>query len=99
MVPSKILESNKNCTMKKIIKWFMNSWKSETPKLWKSARNAAAFITIAVPTLAGISTTVPNITVPSWFTEYAWYLMAVSGLLTLYAGTRTKKATSDEGTV
>lgn len=77
--------------MKKLIRRFKKAWKTETPRIWKAVRDAAAFVTIAVPSLAGISATVPNIDVPGWFTKIAWYIMGLAGLITLYAGTRTKK--------
>jgi len=82
--------------MKKLFKRFKNAWRAETPKLWKALRNLAGFVTIVVPFMAGISGTIPNITVPTWFTQYSWYLMAGAGLITLFAGTRQKKTTKDE---
>ena len=82
--------------MKKLLERFLNAWNARTPKLWKFLRNLAGFITLAVPFLAGMSSSIPNITVPEWFTQYSWYLMAGAGLLTLFAGTRQKKTLTDE---
>jgi hypothetical protein len=69
---------------------FSSNWKAETPKLAKFFRNLAGAVTGIIVVLSGIAGMFPNLNVPTWFTNYGWYVAGICALITAYSGAQKK---------
>ncbi len=79
--------------MRKIIEFIKDiprKWKSETPKVAKRIRNAAAVISAVVPA-AWLTFQGMNIPLPEFFTNSIGYVTFVSLLIMGVAGLKEKK--------
>ena len=71
----------------KAIREFFKRLKSPTPSFWKKVRNVAAMITA----MATAATAIPNITAPAWWDNVAWYVLAASAAVAIYAQQKEEK--------
>lgn len=68
-----------------IFKEFIADCKAETPKIWKWIRDVAGGITTAILILSGVGSQFPTLEVPSWFSQYGWYIAGLCALIVGYS--------------
>jgi len=74
--------------MKKLFKLWVKNLKSKTPLFWIWVRN---FSIAVIASVGVINTTASTAIAPAWYTEYQWYILAVSGVMGFMAQSQTKK--------
>ena len=72
--------------LKALYRKFRSDWHAETPKIYKAIRNAAGAITGVIVVLSGTAGVFPSLNVPTWFTNYGWYVAGVCALITVHSG-------------
>ena len=78
--------------IEKIINWIIQQWNAETPKIAKIVRNAAATITIVLPSAWGIVMAMPKMSdiVSDGTTKIVLYVTLISAIITGIAGLQKK---------
>ena len=78
--------------IEKIINWIIQQWNAETPKIAKMVRNAAATITIVLPSAWGIVMAMPKMSdiVSDSATRIVLYTTLISAIITGIAGLQKK---------
>ena len=69
-----------------MFKKFIVNWRAETPKFWKGLRDAAGIVTTSILVLSGIAGVFPSLNVPTWFSNYGWYIAGACALITAFSG-------------
>ena len=79
--------------IRKIINWIKQQWNAETPKIAKIVRNAAATITVVLPSAWGIVMAMPKMSdaVSDHTTRIVLYITLVSAIITGIAGLQKTK--------
>ena len=79
--------------IEKIINWIIQQWNAETPKIAKIVRNAAATITIVLPSAWGIVMAMPKMSdiVSDSTTRIVLYTTLISAIITGIAGLQKKQ--------
>lgn len=79
--------------IKRIINWITQQWNAETPNIAKIVRNAAATITIVLPSAWGIVMTMPKMAdiVSDSTTRIVLYTTLISAIITGIAGLQKTK--------
>ena len=79
--------------IEKIINWIIQQWNAETPKIAKIVRNAAATITIVLPSAWGIVMAMPKMSdiISDSATRIVLYTTLISAIITGIAGLQKKQ--------
>ena len=79
--------------IEKIINWIIQQWNADTPKIAKIVRNAAATITIVLPSAWGIVMAMPKMSdiVSDGATRIVLYATLISAIITGVAGLQKKQ--------
>jgi len=79
--------------IEKIINWIIQQWNAETPKIAKIVRNAAATITIVLPSAWGIVMAMPKMSdiISDSATRIVLYTTLISAIITGVAGLQKTK--------
>lgn len=72
------------------IKSIIRQWKAETPKVAKWIRNISASLSAGLPSL-WLTLKATDANIPIWFSDSIEYIVFITAIITLIAGTKEKK--------